>query len=51
MLEQAPNFLFSTVHLLLSTNKDALKINRADAPNFLPPKHNIKYMYEAEVKK
>jgi sRNA-binding regulator protein Hfq len=26
---------------------DALKINRADAPNILLPKHNIKYMYKA----
>jgi len=27
---------------------DALKINRADAPNLLLPKHSIKYMYKAE---
>ena len=27
---------------------DALKINRADAPNLLLPKHNIKYMFKAE---
>ena len=30
---------------------DALKINRADAPNVLLPKHNIKYMYKAEAEK
>jgi sRNA-binding regulator protein Hfq len=30
---------------------DALKINRADAPNILLPKHNIKYMYKAEAEK
>ena len=30
---------------------DALKINRADAPNILLPKHNIKYMYKAEDEK
>lgn len=30
---------------------DALKINRADAPNLLLLKHNIKYMYKAEDKK
>ncbi len=29
---------------------DALKINRADAPNILLLKHNIKYMYKAEDK-
>ena len=27
---------------------DALKINRAGAPNILLPKHSIKYMYKAE---
>lgn len=27
---------------------DALKINRADAPNILLPKHSIKYMFKAE---
>ena len=27
---------------------DALKINRADAPNLMLPKHNIKYMFKAE---
>jgi len=27
---------------------DALKINRADAPNILLLKHNIKYMYKTE---
>lgn len=30
---------------------DALKINRADAPNILLPKHSIKYMFKAEDKK
>jgi sRNA-binding regulator protein Hfq len=30
---------------------DALKINRADAPNILLPKHNVKYMYKAEDRK
>ena len=30
---------------------DALKINRAAAPNILLPKHNVKYMYKAEDKK
>ncbi len=30
---------------------DALKINRADAPNLMLPKHNIKYMFKAEDKK
>ena len=30
---------------------DALKINRADAPNILLPKHNVKYMFKAEDKK
>lgn len=30
---------------------DALKINRAGAPNLMLPKHNIKYMFKAEDKK
>ncbi|MGI8787790.1 MAG: Hfq-like protein [Pyrinomonadaceae bacterium] len=30
---------------------DALKINRADAPNILLLKQNIKYMYKAEEEK
>lgn len=29
-------------------DKDALKINRKDAPNLMLLKHNIKYMYKAE---
>lgn len=29
-------------------DKDALKINRTDAPNILLLKHNIKYMFKAE---
>lgn len=30
---------------------DAIKINRADAPNIMLPKHNIKYMFKAEDRK
>ncbi|MDQ6786244.1 MAG: hypothetical protein M3033_05425 [Acidobacteriota bacterium] len=30
---------------------DALKINRADAPNLLLPKHSIKYMFKADERK
>ena len=29
-------------------DRDALKVNRADAPNILLLKHNIKYMFKAE---
>jgi sRNA-binding regulator protein Hfq len=29
-------------------DRDALKVNRADAPNLLLLKHNIKYMFKAE---
>jgi sRNA-binding regulator protein Hfq len=29
-------------------DREALKINRADAPNVLLLKHNIKYIYKAE---
>jgi host factor-I protein len=29
-------------------DRDALKVNRADAPNVLLLKHNIKYMFKAE---
>lgn len=29
-------------------DRDALKVNRADAPNVLILKHNIKYMFKAE---
>jgi len=29
-------------------DRDALKVNRADAPNILLMKHNIKYMFKAE---
>ena len=32
-------------------DRDALKVNRADAPNILLLKHNIKYMFKAEDKK
>ncbi len=32
-------------------DRDALKVNRAEAPNILLLKHNIKYMYKAEDKK
>jgi sRNA-binding regulator protein Hfq len=31
-------------------DRDALKVNRAEAPNILLLKHNIKYMYKAEDK-
>lgn len=31
-------------------DRDALKVNRTDAPNILLLKHNIKYMYKAEDK-
>lgn len=30
---------------------DAIKVNRADAPNIMLPKHNIKYMFKAEDRK
>lgn len=30
---------------------DAIKVNRADAPNLMLPKHNIKYMFKAEDRK
>lgn len=29
-------------------DREALKVNRADAPNILLLKHNIKYMFKAE---
>jgi sRNA-binding regulator protein Hfq len=29
-------------------DRDALKVNRTDAPNILLLKHNIKYMFKAE---
>ena len=29
-------------------DRDALKVNRTDAPNVLLLKHNIKYMFKAE---
>jgi sRNA-binding regulator protein Hfq len=29
-------------------DRDALKVNRAEAPNILLLKHNIKYMFKAE---
>jgi hypothetical protein len=29
-------------------DRDALKVNRRDAPNVMVLKHNIKYMYKAE---
>jgi host factor-I protein len=29
-------------------DRDALKVNRSDAPNILLLKHNIKYMFKAE---
>lgn len=29
-------------------DRDALKINRKDAPNIMLLKHNIKYMYKAD---
>lgn len=32
-------------------DRDALKINRKNAPNLLLLKHNIKYMYKAEETK
>lgn len=32
-------------------DRDALKINRKDAPNILLLKHNIKYLYKADDKK
>jgi host factor-I protein len=32
-------------------DRDALKINRKDAPNLLLLKHNIKYMFKADDKK
>lgn len=32
-------------------DRDALKVNRADAPNILLMKHNIKYMFKAEDRK
>ena len=32
-------------------DRDALKINRKDAPNILLLKHNIKYMFKADDKK
>jgi len=32
-------------------DRDALKVNRADAPNILLLKHNIKYMFKAEDRK
>ena len=32
-------------------DRDALKVNRTDAPNILLLKHNIKYMFKAEDKK
>ena len=31
-------------------DRDALKVNRTDAPNILLLKHNIKYMFKAEDK-
>ena len=31
-------------------DRDALKVNRKDAPNILLLKHNIKYMFKAEDK-
>jgi host factor-I protein len=31
-------------------DREALKVNRADAPNILLMKHNIKYMFKAEDK-
>jgi host factor-I protein len=32
-------------------DRDALKVNRKEAPNVLLLKHNIKYMYKAEDRK
>lgn len=32
-------------------DRDALKVNRKDAPNVMLLKHNIKYMFKAEDKK
>lgn len=32
-------------------DRDALKVNRAEAPNILLLKHNIKYMFKAEDRK
>lgn len=32
-------------------DRDAIKLNRKNAPNILLLKHNIKYMYKAEDKK
>ena len=32
-------------------DRDALKINRKNAPNILLLKHNIKYLYKADEKK
>ena len=32
-------------------DRDALKINRKDAPNIMLLKHNIKYMFKAEDRK
>ena len=32
-------------------DRDALKINRQDAPNILLLKHNIKYLFKADDKK
>lgn len=32
-------------------DRDALKVNRTDAPNILLLKHNIKYMFKAEDRK
>ena len=31
-------------------DREALKVNRADAPNILLMKHNVKYMFKAEDK-